>query len=74
MPLDVGMFVQSHTPFCDLVEGEQGYRDKCILVIGGDGNNCRQVAEKWALCLRQREVALGPLADDAMIVTGSAMS
>ncbi len=49
MPLDIGMFVQSHTPFGGLVEGngeQEGFRDKCVLVIGGDGDKCRKVAEK----------------------------
>jgi hypothetical protein len=40
IPLDVGMFVQSHTPFAMMDE----YKDKTILVAGGDGEKCRNVA------------------------------
>lgn len=46
VPLDVSMFVQSHTPFAGLVEGPLGYKDKCILVVGGDGDKARAVAER----------------------------
>lgn len=41
-------FVQSHTPFKQLVEGSdtiESLRDKTILVTGGDGDKCREVAE-----------------------------
>ncbi|KAK0509945.1 hypothetical protein JMJ35_007339 [Cladonia borealis] len=44
VPLDVSMFVQAHTPFAELV-GE--YKDKCILVVGGEGDKCRKVAENY---------------------------
>jgi len=37
------MFIQSHTPFADLVE----YKDKTILVVGGDEDKCRVVAERY---------------------------
>ncbi|KZF19266.1 putative HAD superfamily hydrolase [Xylona heveae TC161] len=50
VPLDLSMFVQSHTPFAQMVEGDgvqEGLRDKCIMVVGGDGDKCRQVAEKY---------------------------
>ncbi len=40
------MFVQSHTPFVELVDGEEQYKNKCVLVTGGDGDACRKVAEK----------------------------
>lgn len=43
-------FVQSHTPFKALVGGSDeidGLRDKTILVTGGDGDQCRQVAEQY---------------------------
>jgi ribonucleotide monophosphatase NagD (HAD superfamily) len=43
VPLDTSMFVQSHTPFADLDE----YKDKTVLVVGGDGDKCRQVAERY---------------------------
>ena len=46
IPLNVDMFVQSHTPFADLVDGEEQYKNKCVLVTGGDGDACRKVAEK----------------------------
>lgn len=55
VPLSVDNFMQSHTPFKTLVEGNHsfvqgdpnGYKDKTILVIGGDGDSCRQVAETF---------------------------
>ena len=43
MPLDTSMFVQSHTPFADLDE----YKDKTVLVVGGGGDKCREVAERY---------------------------
>ena len=49
VPLDTSMFVQSHTPFAEFVDGndsEKGLRDKCVLVVGGEGEDCRQVAIK----------------------------
>lgn len=42
VPLDTSMFVQSHTPFADLEE----YKDKTILVVGGDEDRCRHVAKR----------------------------
>jgi ribonucleotide monophosphatase NagD (HAD superfamily) len=48
VPLTEENFVQSHTPFKQLVEGTEevgALRDKTILVTGGDGDKCRQVAE-----------------------------
>lgn len=44
IPLTVKNFVQSHTPFQDHVES---LRDKTILVAGGHGQKCREVAEKY---------------------------
>ncbi|TVY57665.1 putative CDP-alcohol phosphatidyltransferase class-I family protein [Lachnellula cervina] len=44
VPLTEENFVQSHTPFKQLVGGLQ---DKTILVTGGDGDQCRKVAEKY---------------------------
>ncbi|KAF2488862.1 HAD-superfamily hydrolase [Lophium mytilinum] len=41
--LDTTMFVQSHTPFADMDE----YKEKTVLVMGGDQDNCRRVAEKY---------------------------
>lgn len=39
------MLVQSHTPFAHLEE----YKDKTIMVVGGDKDNCRLVAESYGL-------------------------
>jgi HAD superfamily hydrolase (TIGR01450 family) len=49
VPLDVGMLVQSHTPFARMVNGADGLRDKCVLAIGGDGTRCRDAAEGYIL-------------------------
>lgn len=38
--LDVDMFVQSHTPFAELSQ----YKDKTVLVVGGDYDNCQRLA------------------------------
>ena len=48
VPLDTSMFVQSHTPFAELANttnGKESLKDKCILVVGGEGDKCRKVAE-----------------------------
>lgn len=47
MSLDTSMFVQSHTPFAALANdgNKESLKDKCILVVGGEGENCRRVAE-----------------------------
>ncbi|MCJ1456479.1 hypothetical protein MMC28_006840 [Mycoblastus sanguinarius] len=51
IPLHVDMFVQSHTPFAQLVDGKRAgkppLRNKCILVCGGEGDECRRVAENY---------------------------
>ena len=50
IPLDTDMFVQSHTPFAQLVNGYNGappLKEQCILVLGGEGNQCRNVAERY---------------------------
>jgi ribonucleotide monophosphatase NagD (HAD superfamily) len=42
-------FVQSHTPFKDMVDGSDdlaALKDKNILVMGGDQDKCRTIAEK----------------------------
>lgn len=47
--LDTSIFVQSHTPFADLVHGDTqsaALKDQCILVTGGSQDNCRKVAEE----------------------------
>ena len=49
VPLEPSMFVQSHTPFAEFVYGNEktpGLKDKCILVTGGNKDNCRKVAEE----------------------------
>ena len=49
VPLNVDMFVQSHTPFARLVDGYKGtaaLKDQCVLVLGGEGDECRDVAER----------------------------
>ena len=41
-------FIQSHTPFADLRHGDgdrPSLSDKTIMVVGGDGDQCRKVAE-----------------------------
>lgn len=43
VPLDTNMFVQSHTPFADMDE----YKSKTVMVVGGDGDKCRVVAERY---------------------------
>ncbi|MCJ1431602.1 hypothetical protein MMC27_000957 [Xylographa pallens] len=50
VPLDTSLFVQSHTPFADLVHGtalQPPLRDACVLVTGGHGDRCRRVAEDY---------------------------
>ncbi|KAL9603546.1 MAG: hypothetical protein Q9219_001048 [cf. Caloplaca sp. 3 TL-2023] len=48
------MFIQSHTPFADLVDStgpredpQTPLKDKTVLVTGGDGERCRKVAEDY---------------------------
>lgn len=43
IPLDTGMFLQSHTPFSDLKQ----YHDKTVLVVGGDYDKCQVVAQGY---------------------------
>ncbi|KAJ4983489.1 had superfamily [Stagonosporopsis vannaccii] len=43
VPLDTSMFIQSHTPFADMVQ----YKDKTVMVVGGTEDKCRQVAEQY---------------------------
>ena len=43
IPLDDSMIVQSHTPLRGLVDS---LADKEILVLGGDGEKCRHVAQE----------------------------
>lgn len=41
--MDTSMFVQSHTPFADMDQ----YKDKTVMVVGGDSDKCRKVAEAY---------------------------
>lgn len=43
VPVDTSMFVQSHTPFADMDE----YKNKTVMVVGGDEDKCRLVAERY---------------------------
>ncbi|KAJ4384038.1 hypothetical protein N0V86_000882 [Didymella sp. IMI 355093] len=43
VPLDTSMFVQSHTPFADM----DHYKNKTVMVVGGDEDKCRHVAEAY---------------------------
>ncbi|OJJ39024.1 hypothetical protein ASPWEDRAFT_36737 [Aspergillus wentii DTO 134E9] len=50
VPLDASVIVQSHSPFAELVRGPDeasSLENKCVLVVGGDGGRCRQVAEQY---------------------------
>ena len=50
VPLHPNMFIQSHTPFAQLVHGgggKAGLKDKCIMALGGDYGKCRDVAERY---------------------------
>lgn len=47
VPLTTDNFVQSHTPFQELVDGPDGLRDKTILVTGADAEMCRAIAERY---------------------------
>lgn len=42
------MFVQSHTPFAEMVAAgrKDSLEDKCCLIVGGDGGSCQEVARK----------------------------
>ena len=37
------MFVQSHTPFADM----DHLKDKTVMVVGGEADKCRAVAEAY---------------------------
>jgi HAD superfamily hydrolase (TIGR01456 family) len=43
VPISTSMFVQSHTPFADMHQ----YKDKTVMVVGGDADKCRVVAERY---------------------------
>ena len=43
VPIDTSMFVQSHTPFADM----HNFKDKTVMVVGGEEDKCRRVAEAY---------------------------
>ncbi|GJC97477.1 HAD-superfamily subfamily IIA hydrolase [Colletotrichum higginsianum] len=45
--LSVDNFVQSHTPFQELVHGPEGLGDKTIFVTGADAQKCREIARQY---------------------------
>ncbi|KAL3468435.1 HAD-like domain-containing protein [Aspergillus heterothallicus] len=50
IPLDADVIIQSHSPFAELVRGTETQpplENKRVLVVGGDGNRCREVAERY---------------------------
>lgn len=56
LPLDPSVIVQSHSPFAELVRGpdeQSSLENKCVLVVGGDGDRCRQVSERYGTCVHQ---------------------
>ncbi|KAK3694790.1 HAD-like domain-containing protein [Podospora appendiculata] len=48
VPLTTDNFVQSHTPFRQLVDdGPESLRDKTVLVTGADAEKCRAIAQAY---------------------------
>lgn len=50
VPLDPNVIIQSHSPFAELVHGtaeQASLKEKCVMVVGGDGDSCRKVAERY---------------------------
>lgn len=48
LPLEESNIIQSHTPFADLVHGDgdvEALGDRSVLVLGGEDDVCRRVAE-----------------------------
>ncbi|KAK7972815.1 HAD-superfamily subfamily IIA hydrolase [Apiospora saccharicola] len=45
--LSTDNFVQSHTPFQELVHGPEGLQDKNILITGSDADKSRKIAETY---------------------------
>src|SRR4051794_27943493 len=43
VPLSTDNFIQSHTPFQELLHGPDGLRDKTVLVTGSDYEKCRAI-------------------------------
>lgn len=49
VPLDPELIIQSHTPYTQLVRGkhdQEPLENKTVLVVGGDGDKCRDVAKQ----------------------------
>jgi ribonucleotide monophosphatase NagD (HAD superfamily) len=49
VPLSTDNFIQSHTPFRELLEGPESLRDKTVLVTGSDYEKCRGIFEQYVL-------------------------
>jgi len=47
VPLTTDNFVQSHTPFQELVHGPEGLHDKNILITGSNADKSRTIAETY---------------------------
>ncbi|EZF30826.1 TIGR01456 family HAD hydrolase [Trichophyton interdigitale MR816] len=50
VPLDPELIIQSHTPYTQLVRGkhdQEPLENKTVLVVGGDGDKCRDVAKQY---------------------------
>lgn len=50
IPLDPELIIQSHTPYTQLVRGkhdQEPLENKTVLVVGGDGDKCRDVAKQY---------------------------
>jgi ribonucleotide monophosphatase NagD (HAD superfamily) len=43
VPLDPSVLIQSHTPFASM----NNRKRSTVLVVGGDADKCRLVAERW---------------------------
>ena len=56
IPLDTSMFVQSHTPFADM----DHLKDKTVMVVGGEADKCRKVAEAYGYEETHIHVAMCP--------------
>ena len=50
LPLDASVIIQSHSPFAELAGSLENKR---VLVVGGDGDRCRQVAETYVASLHR---------------------
>jgi hypothetical protein len=57
VPIDQSMFVQSHTPFADM----DHLKNKTVMVVGGDGDKCRTVAEAYGYDRALNHISLHPI-------------